>query len=162
MKSYWVDFVKVYFYVDRRSSLTRFRFCSLEGIALSSIFSVLRVCVCVCVCLCVCPHTHTHLSKHAHLNDILPHSHPLIASSKVVLWKCVLIGAYTASTAFILLLKVWGQRNVLILNRESHNYIKLLLFLVTQFPQKKDKKVHLFPSRNICVPVSFFLPRHRS
>ena len=158
MKSYWVDFVKVYFYVDRRSSLTRFRFCCLEGIALSSIFSVLRMCVCVSVCMS----THTHTCEQACPPYILPHSHPLIASSKVVLWKCVLIGAYTASTAFILLLKVWGQRNVLILNRENHNYIKLLLFLVTQFPQKKDKKARLFPSRNICVPVSFFLPRHRS
>ena len=145
-------FVKVSFYVDSRSSFTGFRFCSLEGIALSSVFSVLHVCVCVCVCV----HVHTCVSKHAHLNYILPHSHPLIASSKEVPWKCVLIGVYTASTAFILLLNVWGQRNGLIFNRESHNYIKLLLFLVTQFPQKKDSKGHLLPSTNIFVPVSFF------
>ena len=106
--------------------------------------------------MCVCVYRSTRVSKHAHLNYILPHAHPLIALSKEVPWKCVLIGVYTASTAFILLLNVWGQRNGLILNRESHNYIKLLLFLVTQFPQKKDSKGRLLPSRNIFVPVSFF------
>ena len=40
-------FVKLSFYVDGRSSFTGFRFCSLEGIALSSVFSVLHVCVCL-------------------------------------------------------------------------------------------------------------------